>query len=135
MAYTPNLNPKNKMLQGGVQTPGMTRPGFASGGGMGRTPVVSGMGQNVVLPGGPKGAYRGPAMTQPGFAGDASTGMLPGGVPTAGMTRPGFASQNLGATQQFPSTMPAPNSMAQYQAEKAAGGAFTDVPYEQWKQL
>jgi hypothetical protein len=30
---------------------------------------------------------------------------------------------------------PAPNSRAQYNAEKAAGGAQTDLSYEEWKKL
>ena len=30
---------------------------------------------------------------------------------------------------------PAPNSFAQYKAEKAAGGANTDIPYSDWKSL
>ena len=31
--------------------------------------------------------------------------------------------------------LPKPNSRAQYNAEKAAGGAFTDLSYEDWKKL
>lgn len=31
--------------------------------------------------------------------------------------------------------LPTPNSRAQYNAEKAAGGANTDLSYEEWKNL
>lgn len=125
------------MRPGAVGTTGMPRPGFS---------VNSSDFSTGVLPGG----VRTPGMGRPASAipstsltnkGGVDQGMgigipsQPGAFPKSFNVAPATPGQGRGGLgANLLGQMPAPNSMAQYQAEKAAGGALTDVPYEQWKQ-
>ena len=57
---------------------------------------------------------------------------------TSADTSPAYASANMRANmleQEMEDAIRKPNSRAQYEHEKKAGGPMTDLSYEEWKKL